>query len=392
MHRLFADWYSRVDPGASPERLHLRWGCVEAFLKDLTSFEVLSATRLFLGLPASTAAEHDDVASRFKEADASVKMLDNQHLIRVLAGAALAECASTEHELRDLAALALRAGTCMNHRNDSPLPEVVEAVQDASLARAVILRQRPMAPQRPKYRFEEPAISKLSDPEFKDIATPQNEAAHLNANFKATQAALAELQETVNSLHASVVQLKKDAKRATDKVADFKPDPRVPVLQEECEVLWWLFAESVTHDRKPLSEHSAPAAALMIGEELAHRTRLGLPLPSTDDFVRRALANTTPANGDSEEATLVEIVEASPKDWRVNRHERSDSVTTQLGSLAPVGQALRLSLDAVAPGGWTGVYEKKAGLSAETKLRPAQWARQLYDEDLLATAVRASEA
>src|SRR5947208_3461356 len=91
MDPLFSDWYHSTGVDVSDDELKKRWLGVEQFVENLQIDQALNLVRLFDG----AISEENDFKQQFglaiQGADATFRVRNNDHELRILAGAALAD-------------------------------------------------------------------------------------------------------------------------------------------------------------------------------------------------------------------------------------------------------------------------------------------------------------
>lgn len=382
MHRLFADWYRMVDPDPSPEALSRRWTCVETLAQRLTPTTVLDVVAAFLNAPGKTWTSGVGKSSQafvdvFKGADSSFPVEGNAELLRVMLGA-VAACVINggADRLATVCALALRTSRCQGAVSGLVKPASVLVEAESFLSqRGASKRAGAMAPP--------VDIRALKGKQIKvdtkrPVVADAGEFGAANANDKALAGSIEALATTVEQLRAMVVDLQEQANVAVQALQARVSDPAIPVLKEETEVLWWLFAERSVDLDCGFTALPNPGGALIVAKELADRTRVLPAPPSAPAFIRRALAPTGP----DVIHTLAAMVAGTPPDWR-----RQLVPSIDLGGLAPVLVTVTRSIDDEITD-WQSSNDRATGVQAAQELSASQWSRQLYDEILLVRAVQ----
>jgi hypothetical protein len=154
MHDLFADWYRQVDLDPSPELLKRRWNCVNSILDGLSMKVTTTLVGAFLGLPGTKGQEQ--LIHALKEADSTFPMKENAELVRVLAGACLAQCIDEKHDCAPFAALGLVSASCHGVGPKPLLTEVLEAANSYVMVEGQRIRHDPMWREKTAYRFRKP--------------------------------------------------------------------------------------------------------------------------------------------------------------------------------------------------------------------------------------------
>jgi len=122
-HRLFADWLSRVYPGHDADLQSRRWICAEAALAALTLDNCTAFICFLMGLATPSPLDFQGWLSKmFKGADPTFLMKENDELLRVLAGAAIAQSIQEDSRVAIPAALALTSASCQGVKDRPIVP------------------------------------------------------------------------------------------------------------------------------------------------------------------------------------------------------------------------------------------------------------------------------
>ena len=387
-HELFADWYRQVDLEPSPEVLARRWDCVEAALSALSVAGLYDLTRILYSLPESAEEPGAELTKACKEADSTFPLKDNKELLRVLAGATLAQCIKERHELAPLAALSLVCVWCRDAGPRPLLPDVLSAGRAYLDEESQKIRHDPMKPPDQSSRFRHPKVPKIAA--LSPLADPGSDFTLIKQHLDSIQKTVNQVTSAIAGLNAHFENLVEDSKKGLSRVADSRRDPRVRVLEEETEILWWLFAEHSDELASPLGDLEMLSASMVLGSELASLTRLALPVPAADAFLRRALSNTMGGYA-SEQRSLRQVVESAPEDWRREWSAKWAEQVRRTSSLTPVAMAIVGSAEGLDLADWARVYKAKGAIDPDATLETLRWSRQLYDECLLLRAEMSAE-
>jgi hypothetical protein len=242
MHRLFADWYGRVQLNPTPEILDRRWACVEAVGSGLQLPTALNVVRLFLGVSQENKSA-DGFVDTIKKADSTFPVEGNAELLRVMLGAVAANTLTSvsDENIGTAVALALRASQCQGI-GQRVRPESIAAEADQYLVRTGIERRKqPLAPPKAP-----PAVSLLKP--AGQVALKRATLAEAadwpvaNSNDKSLATAIDVAAGGVEALRKTVATLQAETNAALVALQESIAQPALAVLQEETEVLWWLFA------------------------------------------------------------------------------------------------------------------------------------------------------
>lgn len=160
------------------------------------------------------------------------------------------------------------------------------------------------------------------------------------------------------------------------------------ILQEETDILWWLFGERSRDLKEPFENIGASSICLIAAKELADLTKMLPEHQTAAQFLSVALskAGADPASGD---VPLSEVVSSTPRHWREEWKGvlKEVMVPPTVASLCPVIKAVELSLGTDG-GEWVGFWKKATGLPGDFALQPLSLSLQLYRECLLLRACR----
>lgn len=324
MHIDFADWYriTEVEPNGSI--LEARWeGVVKAGASNGIE-EIFDFVRLFYGRPLRENSSLPAFQAKFKEADSTFRMKDNNLELQVLAGATLVYMLENgPSKFRDVVALATVAAFCQGLRNQVIIPDVVNQAKNYLRDKSSHLR-----------KAQELTYLKDSAPEA--------------------------IKQTVNVLiHQQRMR------------------------QEESDILWWLFGECSRDLNQKFSEINYPAATIIMGKELGDLVVVPPgPLPA-ETFLTKMLKGLKPCAGKSH--TTQKAVAATPKVWREEWMKNVDVEVTS--DICPIMLATKNSLETNKVTEWLSAFKNAAGIDASTPIEPLSLAFQVYQECLLVSAM-----
>lgn len=336
MHTNFADWYriAGVEPGA--DWLPKRWTGIAEYSPP--AVEIIELVRFFFQRDGATAASIAKFQEALQKADPTFKMRDNDQELRVLAGAALVDLMERGEFVDSyLAALAL---VCMSAQN---------------------LRKRPCVPEIP------------------EIAARTLRKATLDRK----------LPENLTGVSAEVLEEIAGLGAPHDKLAEEfrKTQAEMPLLSEEVNMLWWLFAAHSRDENKPWADYSVGASALMIGKELADLTQV-LPGPvAAHAFLDRAIKSGRPKQPSTVE--IREAVNEALLEWR--KKVTATAAPAILEDLLAITAAIKLSVVSPNSDEWVPPFVSKTGIPKGAKLAPAVLSYQLFLERLLVRAWAAAQ-
>lgn len=328
MHDYFGEWYRTA--GIPPESVPLaeRWKAVEQFSPNSTEIALL--TQLFFQLTLSDSSFPETLRKALHDTDVTIQMSGNDNELIVLAGAELIDVIDrADRELADFAALCLVCAAAQNLRQNPLVPDIPER-----------------ATKYLKKRSESRAKPVKDSPETK-------------------------LFDALTAVGGAHVELAGEFR---------KIQLRLPLVDEETNMLWWLVGETSGELDKRWSELDAGAVCSIGAAELADLTKV-LPGPvAARAFLDRAVRSERKKVPTS--ITIAEIVSETPKEWREKRYKTP--IPNELAGLLPIHQAMTLSLQADDDGAWRNVFRTLTRIPASAKGSPDAVAYQMYLEHLTA--------
>jgi len=373
----------QVDLGASEETLNKRWSCIEAAVEKLDGDAIIQLTRVCFGLPKPDDAGLDVDGARivrvFKDADISFPMKGNEQLLRVLFGVALAQAIEAGTDLATFAALAVTSAQCAG-LIASPSIEELPALAEQYLAKQAGVRR--------SSDLKDPVIL----PDFgKDSAPPQlgtvgiqettnqNHWPQVQQNFQNIGAWVTQVNAAILALSAANSKSRAATTTAFQSNAGRAAlEKRILVLNEECDVLWWLLGEYSTTIKKSWSDGTVGEFCIALGRELAALMAFYEPSSNAESFLAKALSR----SADTAEAlTFGQVLAAAPPDWHITVVRDVRRWVGLSGGVTPIHSALVARLDAGS--GWAERLPAHTMLKPEQQLRPAMWALQACREALL---------
>lgn len=320
------------------DALPKRGEAVEDFAAGRSDIPAL--TRLFYGLSGQNEEFLNRFRSKLKEKDPTFLMGGNDREIAVLSGAELIDVIerSKTQELADFAALALVCSSAHNLRLSPPVPDI---------------------PERARAYLSQRAVKRTGDDDASSDALGGAEAVAFLKQQGPHWPKVGNAIERLGSEHRRL-------------------STTVSLLSEECNMLWWLFADWSRDVNARWKELPRAAVPLIAGKEAAELTRVipGHPavLAFLDKIVRSAYSK-VPAT-----ILLKDAVDALPREWRAGFAGARN--VPELEALSPVTLAVKLSLTAPGANAWLPFFEQSTGV-ANASLPPTTLAYQMYQEALL---------
>lgn len=160
-----------------------------------------------------------------------------------------------------------------------------------------------------------------------------------------------------------------------------KLERELTIVGEEANMLWWLISEHSRDQNEPWKTVGSFATPVIAGKELADLTRV-IPGPvAASAFLDRIIRISDTAK--SPKAIKVKnAIEKTPRGWR------EQFKPAGLEDLAPISNAIKLSLTVSDGDDWSPVFEKGTALQASSEMLPNALAYQVFLERLMARLSR----
>ncbi len=162
-----------------------------------------------------------------------------------------------------------------------------------------------------------------------------------------------------------------------------KLERELTIVGEEANMLWWLFSEYSRDRNQRWKKVGLSATSIIAGKELADLTRV-IPGPVAAAAFLDQIVRLSDSAKSLKPIVIKQAIENTPRDWRA---KYSFDSTEGLKDLAPISNAIRLSLSVSDGDEWSPVFEKGTALEANSKLAPNAVAYQVFLEQLLARLV-----
>lgn len=164
-------------------------------------------------------------------------------------------------------------------------------------------------------------------------------------------------------------------------------DPRIGKLEreltivaEEANMLWWLVSEYSRDRNQPWKKVGLLGSSVIAGKELADLTRV-IPGPvAAAAFLDRIIRLSDSAKS-PKPISVKDAIQKVPREWR---EQYGFKPAAGIEDLAPVSNAVKLSLTVSDGDDWSPVFEKGTGMQADSKMLPNSLAYQVFLERLLA--------
>lgn len=376
MHEFFPGWYLLADPSPTHDGLEKRWQGVEAFAEALSkspNTTTAGVARLCLESPGDVEWDWPGVQtmrSAFQTADAAFPMRNNDMELRVLAGASLFRL--MDHYDPDAASTAALAVSCAHCRG-----------QGSTLLNRDLLShaRRTLNQASSQVRLPWPSTAVKVAPAHGKLAEGLKEIQAVGKSGAAPDATFAtEVAAHFERVHKAIGQLTSNISAANEKMLGNQD-----ILQEETNILWWLFGERSRDLDKPMSDVGARAVCLIAAKELADLTRFVPGHFAARSFLSRSLDR---AKGKAKAPTafaLAEVVAEATPEWRRKWMQKADLPSK--GPLLPVLSAVAASLEAEGEA-WQGVWKTSTRLKQDISLPPLDLAEQVFEECLLLRSIK----
>ena len=387
MHPLYADFYRLADLDPTVETLDLREKAIEEFLTTPSLDIWLDCVRLFIDVPNPKSAFKDDFANLFKGKDPRFSLDENEkneHDLRVLAGIALIEFLHRSIEQpsyrADAIGLALVCADFRGEGHQGIIPQalpIARAYLNHSARDARDVVEDSNAPPKP-LEFSSNPTKALKNIEIGDIPNHQHWNV-ANTNFEQVKALNGKLISAVKKLHSMIEDV---TSTLNELIPVDNRDNHLKVLQEELDVLWWLFGEHSRDLDKHMSVIGMPEMCAVAARELADLTTLEPGFLQARAVLDKALHIVTGAIPES--VTIKECVNSLHKDWCKEWTHGLD-----LNAISPLAPGLTAitNFQDLEGDGWIPPFEAKSGLDASLALTPLSLAHQLYEEAIFVRIV-----
>jgi hypothetical protein len=324
------------------------------------------------GTDTSIAKRHS-LVEQFKQVDLAYPARNNENLTDVMLAGCIAHAIDMGGTVGTAAALALKTMTISGTARSVEPPELVEgSLEFLKLEGGRVREEAHDSPDSlPAIRPISPAKSVSLAVE--DIADNGWDA--VRKNDKAIATAITDLQKSFTSVTKTTQDLQADTVAALSALDRQQRDPAILALQEETQILWWLFGAWSDDTKSPFSSLRLPGASLTLAAELARFTRFLPGHPRGASILAKAIAS---CEGDHAPVTLVNVVSNISAEW----WKGAASLVNVVDGTTPV--VLAINRSAEAPGdSWQPAFETVTGLSSTHTRTPVEWATQFCDEILL---------
>lgn len=381
MHDNFVDWYRHVDPDPREETLQKRWDGIDEVLTRTDFDTYLDLVRIFVGVSPGEVGLTPTFNQVFKTRDLAFSVVDNQAMLQVLAGSTLMALWTAPSPQGDLSALALISADFHGAGRSGPLRDAFPTAHRYLAERGRAVRAEP-----PKAPTQTPRVTRPQDPTGKvpeiklTKLAPSPAWPPVDQNFASVNATVDAVVDAIQKIHENLLRTIDQLTAAVQASNPPTFDPRISSLQEETDILWWLFGRYSIALNVPLPS-LGEAAALVVGRDLARLTRLLPGHLAARSFLDRALIEAEM----SDPSTALPVgaaVDATPRTWREQEIRSLD--LTPLAALTPILHAIGSSLTTDEPGAWVPAYRRAYDIDPDKGLPALDLSEQIYVESLLA--------
>lgn len=160
----------------------------------------------------------------------------------------------------------------------------------------------------------------------------------------------------------------------------WKLERELTLVSEETSMLWWLVSE-YSRDRNESWKKVGPLAAPIIaGKELADLTRI-IPGPVAATAFLDRLVRLSDSAKSPKPISIKAAIDKTPREWR---EQYLFKAAAHLEDLAPISNAIKLSLTVSEGDDWSPVFEKGTALETNSEILPNALAYQIFLERLMA--------
>jgi GTPase-associated system-like protein len=160
-------------------------------------------------------------------------------------------------------------------------------------------------------------------------------------------------------------------------IADLKRE--LMLVSEETNMLWWLVSEYSRDRNQSWKNVGALATPIVAGKELADLTRV-IPGPVAAAAFLDRIVRLSESAKSPKPITIKLAVDKTPAEWR---EQYAFKPASHIEDLAPISNAIRLSLTVSDGDDWSPVFEKGTTLEAGSEMLPNALAYQVFLERLM---------
>lgn len=360
MHPLFYDWYSAIDLKPDEETLKKRWQGVEKICKKMNLQFWLNLVRIHFH---SEDGDSTAFANEFKTLDATFPMTENSAELALLAATCVVQLLADTSIRGDVVALGVVSTNCHQKGPSNSWIDTVDVARH-------YLRNRSQKLRKIGARETGP----ISVPELIEI--PEAPECPQAENWPTTHQNFADITSSMNDSRNALNRNFSEIAKFLEQSATKSVLKRLEVLQEETNVLWWLFGEYSRDLDCPIRELKIPAICMLASKELSDLVHL---IPGPPAF--RSVINKVFQLSEQEipgTVRLDECVNATPREWREDF--KGTLVSEALSDVTPVLFAIEKSVEVKTGKKWQPLFEAGSGLKPGVALSPMDMSEQIYEE------------
>lgn len=159
-----------------------------------------------------------------------------------------------------------------------------------------------------------------------------------------------------------------------------KLERELTIVSEETNMLWWLVSEYSRDRNQSWKKVGFLATSVIAGKELADLTRV-IPGPVAAAAFLDRIVRLCDSAKSTKPINVMGAIEKTPREWR---DQYAFKPAGGLEDLAPISNAIKLSLTVSDGDDWSPVFEKGTAFEANSKVLPNALAYQVFLERLLA--------
>lgn len=348
MHEHFSSWFRTASAQADrdPELLAKRWSGVEAVSNSIKLDDVDELVKKSFGFESS-----DDFNETFLnllvESDPAFPTQENDQLLSILAGSAIANVIEEEGEYAEYASMAVVSCHFDGRREckTTGLPDI---------SRIFLKRQSSQ-----RFTSNHPVT-------FKAFPFGKRSTEALTA-LETTPEIVASIAKSLSSLSAKTSQIANWAKSATN---------QTKIQQEELNVLWWLLGECSRDMSVHFSDIGVPGCYFVIAKELTDLVTL-LPGPvSASAFLKKAIG--IAGDGGKKDVTILKAVNETSVEWKSSLLDAFPFEPSP--EISPCLYGALQSMSSKTPTSWATGFKQSSRVDSKGKLYAYELCQQLFNE------------
>ncbi len=330
----FIDWFHTFDPAITEEKYKKRIKAFDVFAKNVEYREGLDAVRVFYGISPSDKNFMKIFVEIFTKADPTFSTSGKNNEIRVLAGCAALHYSNTEADDHDSLDVKLSFVTlaCKGKGLVAPIPDIVQTCQNDLIEASKKLRSKLISSSASK-------------------ANPQVEPT---------------VEKPIQALNTKVQNLV----------------PAFNLLQEELDILWWLFGERTRSHEAHFSENSHGVNALVTAHDLAELISFRPGPFASEAFLLKAIASSKGKM--PSKITLRDAINKIPLKWA--EQIKLDFGDATLLNLCPLHTCVAYFAEVSGEKAWEARVTSNNVIDLDSSLSLPDLTVQFYQECLLLKA------